>query len=258
MRARRHSQRRPWSARRLNRLLSDQTRRSGLEAIDSPLSQSPTRACRARDSDELHIARSLTIPARRPRPKNLALESCPLTPKSRLSHRLREGVIKQTPGGPPGVTFNNPGAISAPPGQQKTADSSFSARKQTNHPNASASPTAARRTHAPRRSSRSAALPLTKRLARLQATNPPFGILHLVGWVERITVRTPDERQSTFPNPKSRPPAQKYPSRFFFSIDAAWSWSMRRPWRSLVLVISISWMISGNVVALDSTAPESG
>ena len=27
---------------------------------------------------------------------------------------------------------------------------------------------------------------------------------------------------------------QKYPSCFFFSIEAAWSWSMTRPWRSEV------------------------
>jgi len=51
---------------------------------------------------------------------------------------------------------------------------------------------------------------------------------------------------------------QKYPSCFFFSMDAAESWSMTRPWRSDVFVSSISWMIAGNVSAADSTAPVSG
>ena len=51
---------------------------------------------------------------------------------------------------------------------------------------------------------------------------------------------------------------QKYPSIFFFSIEPDWSWSMARPWRSLVRVSSISRMMSGKVVALDSTAPVSG
>src|SRR5690606_38171593 len=43
---------------------------------------------------------------------------------------------------------------------------------------------------------------------------------------------------------------QKYPSCFFFSMDAAWSWSITRPWRSEVVVRSISWMISGRVAAV--------
>ena len=51
---------------------------------------------------------------------------------------------------------------------------------------------------------------------------------------------------------------QKYPSCFFFSMLAAESWSMARPWRSLVVVSSISWMISGKVAASLSTAPVSG
>ncbi len=44
----------------------------------------------------------------------------------------------------------------------------------------------------------------------------------------------------------------------FFSIDPAWSWSIRRPWRSEVRVRSISWMMSGRVSASDSTAPVKG
>ncbi|MCY1540071.1 hypothetical protein D9M68_756850 [compost metagenome] len=51
---------------------------------------------------------------------------------------------------------------------------------------------------------------------------------------------------------------QKYPSCFFFSMEAAESWSITRPWRSEVVVRSISWMISGSVAASDSTAPVSG
>src|SRR5712672_1733594 len=52
--------------------------------------------------------------------------------------------------------------------------------------------------------------------------------------------------------------AQKYPSCFFFSMLADWSWSMARPWRSEVVVSSISRMISGSVAASLSTAPVSG
>src|SRR6185295_18433532 len=51
---------------------------------------------------------------------------------------------------------------------------------------------------------------------------------------------------------------QKYPSRFFFSIDAFSSWSMTRPWRSDVVAVSISDTISSIVTAGDSTAPVSG
>ena len=51
---------------------------------------------------------------------------------------------------------------------------------------------------------------------------------------------------------------QKYPSRFFFSMLAAWSWSMTRPWRSEVVVSSISWITAGRVSAVLSTAPDSG
>jgi hypothetical protein len=43
---------------------------------------------------------------------------------------------------------------------------------------------------------------------------------------------------------------QKYPSCFFFSIDAAWSWSINRPWRSLVRASSISWMMAVQRVGL--------
>ena len=35
----------------------------------------------------------------------------------------------------------------------------------------------------------------------------------------------------------------------FFSIDGVWSWSMARPWRSEVVVNSISWITSGSVAA---------
>ena len=51
---------------------------------------------------------------------------------------------------------------------------------------------------------------------------------------------------------------QKYPSCFFFSIDAAWSLSIARPCRSDVVVSSISWITSGRVLAVLSTAPVSG
>src|SRR5690606_11950935 len=47
---------------------------------------------------------------------------------------------------------------------------------------------------------------------------------------------------------------QKYPSCFFFSIEAAESWSITRPWRSELVVSSISWITSGSVVAVLSTA----
>ena len=58
--------------------------------------------------------------------------------------------------------------------------------------------------------------------------------------------------------PLQRGLAQKYPSFFFFSMLPASSESIRRPCRSENVVSSISWMISGRVVALESTAPESG
>src|SRR5690606_19960869 len=51
---------------------------------------------------------------------------------------------------------------------------------------------------------------------------------------------------------------QKYPSCFFFSIDAEGSWSMTRPWRSDVVATSISAMIFSRVSARDSIAPVSG
>ena len=51
---------------------------------------------------------------------------------------------------------------------------------------------------------------------------------------------------------------QKYPSRFFCSIEASSSWSMSRPCRSDVRAEIISRMISGTVVASLSTAPERG
>ena len=52
--------------------------------------------------------------------------------------------------------------------------------------------------------------------------------------------------------------SQKYPSRFFCSIDPVSSWSITRPCRSEFLASSISSMISGSVVALLSIAPVSG
>src|SRR5699024_1523058 len=51
---------------------------------------------------------------------------------------------------------------------------------------------------------------------------------------------------------------QKYPSCFFFSMDALESRSMTRPWRSEVVVSNISEMMSVRLAALDSTAPVSG
>jgi hypothetical protein len=51
---------------------------------------------------------------------------------------------------------------------------------------------------------------------------------------------------------------QKYPSCFLRSIDADWSWSITRPWRSDVRVLSISAMIDSTDVASDSIAPLSG
>ena len=51
---------------------------------------------------------------------------------------------------------------------------------------------------------------------------------------------------------------QKYPSCFFFSMEPEESWSITRPCRSDEVVSSISWMISGSVAAVLSTAPVSG
>ena len=51
---------------------------------------------------------------------------------------------------------------------------------------------------------------------------------------------------------------QKYPSCFFFSIEADGSWSITRPWRSDVVATSISAMIASSVSASDSIAPVSG
>ena len=51
---------------------------------------------------------------------------------------------------------------------------------------------------------------------------------------------------------------QKYPSRFFFSIDADSSLSISRPWRSEVVEACISAMIASSVSASDSIAPVSG
>src|SRR5690606_16984104 len=51
---------------------------------------------------------------------------------------------------------------------------------------------------------------------------------------------------------------QKYPSRFFFSIEPASSLSIRRPWRSEVRAVSISATIFSSVSASDSMAPVSG
>jgi hypothetical protein len=52
--------------------------------------------------------------------------------------------------------------------------------------------------------------------------------------------------------------AQKYPSCFFFSIEAAASWSITRPSRSDVREARISSTISPTVAAELSTAPVSG
>ena len=51
---------------------------------------------------------------------------------------------------------------------------------------------------------------------------------------------------------------QKYPSRFFFSIEASWSWSISRPARSDTRVVRISATISSRLAAADSTAADSG
>ena len=52
--------------------------------------------------------------------------------------------------------------------------------------------------------------------------------------------------------------AQKYPSCFFFSIEAAASWSITRPSRSEVRDARISATMSSSVSASLSTAPVSG
>ena len=51
---------------------------------------------------------------------------------------------------------------------------------------------------------------------------------------------------------------QKYPSRFFFSIEPDSSRSMSRPWRSEVRAVSISLTMSSRLVASESIAPVSG
>src|SRR5690606_4201847 len=51
---------------------------------------------------------------------------------------------------------------------------------------------------------------------------------------------------------------QKYPSRFFFSMEPASSRSIRRPWRSDVRAVSISATIPSSVSASESIAPVSG
>ena len=51
---------------------------------------------------------------------------------------------------------------------------------------------------------------------------------------------------------------QKYPSCFFFSMEAEASLSMTRPWRSEEVATSISSTMSRSVVALESMAPVSG
>ena len=57
---------------------------------------------------------------------------------------------------------------------------------------------------------------------------------------------------------KSRKHHQKYPSSFFFSIEAVGSWSITLPCRSELVVTSISAMIASSVSASDSMAPVSG
>ena len=51
---------------------------------------------------------------------------------------------------------------------------------------------------------------------------------------------------------------QKYPSRFFFSIEASWSWSISRPARSDTRVVRISATISSRLAADELTAADSG
>ena len=51
---------------------------------------------------------------------------------------------------------------------------------------------------------------------------------------------------------------QKYPSSFFFSIEAVGSWSITLPCRSELVATSISAMIASSVSASDSMAPVSG
>ena len=51
---------------------------------------------------------------------------------------------------------------------------------------------------------------------------------------------------------------QKYPSCFFFSMEAEASLSMTRPWRSEEVATSISSTMSRRLVALESMAPVSG
>jgi len=51
---------------------------------------------------------------------------------------------------------------------------------------------------------------------------------------------------------------QKYPSRFFCSIDPSWSWSMMRVMRSECLAAFNSSMISRTVRAVERTAPVQG
>lgn len=62
-----------------------------------------------------------------------------------------------------------------------------------------------------------------------------------------------------FPIPDSRFTAhQKYPSSFFCSIDAPGAWSIMRPWRSELVLTSISAITASSVSAVDSIAPVSG
>ncbi len=51
---------------------------------------------------------------------------------------------------------------------------------------------------------------------------------------------------------------QKYPSSFFCSIEAPGAWSIMRPWRSELVLTSISAMTASSVSALESMAPVSG
>ena len=51
---------------------------------------------------------------------------------------------------------------------------------------------------------------------------------------------------------------QKYPSRFFISIEESWSWSISRPARSDTRVVRISSTISSRLEAGESTAADSG
>ena len=73
--------------------------------------------------------------------------------------------------------------------------------------------------------------------------------------VDRAAGQKPQSRKSGGPDGLVH---QKYPSRFFFSIDPASSVSISRPCRSDLVAARISAMMSSSVSASDSIAPVSG